>query len=100
VSLARRCTGLAAVLRVWDERAVMRARRPASHRPVQLRIWDGELPTVSLNLGPAGGQAAYFCTRSPTRGSAASTCLAALPRTARYALMIVGRLEIAAMASV
>jgi hypothetical protein len=24
-----------------------------SHRPVQLRLWDGELPPVSLGLGPA-----------------------------------------------
>ena len=29
------------------------------------------------------GQPAYFCTRAPTAGSAAVTCLAALPRTLR-----------------
>jgi hypothetical protein len=46
------------------------------------------------------GQGAYFSTISPTRGSAASTCLAALPRTALYALRITGRSESAARASV
>ena len=46
------------------------------------------------------GQAAYFCTREPTLGSAAMTCLAAPPRTARYAFKIVGRSECSACASV
>jgi MFS family permease len=45
-------------------------------------------------------QAAYLITRSPTRGSAASMCLAALPRTLPYALTIVGRPEDPALASV
>ena len=48
----------------------------------------------------ADGQDAYFSTRSPTCGSAASTFLTALPRTVRYALMTVGRLDAAARASV
>jgi hypothetical protein len=47
-----------------------------------------------------GGQGAYFSTRAPTFGSADSTCLAAPPRTAPYALMTVGRPEAAARASV
>lgn len=47
-----------------------------------------------------GGQATYFCTIAPTCGSAATTCLAAWPRTVRYALMMVGRSEAAARASV
>jgi ABC-2 type transport system permease protein len=45
-------------------------------------------------------QAAYLCTRAPTSGSAAVTCLAALPRTAPYAFVIVGRLEAAPRSSV
>ena len=45
-------------------------------------------------------QDAYFITSSPTRGSAASTFLTALPRTARYALTITGLSEISAMPSV
>ena len=47
-----------------------------------------------------GGQGVYFSTMSPTRGSAASMCLMALPRTLPYALMTVGRPEAAARASV
>ena len=48
----------------------------------------------------ASGQDAYFITRLPTAGSAATTCLVAPPRTLLYALMIVGRLDLAARASV
>jgi len=65
---------------------------------------DGMLTLRRRDPGPRGratdGQAAYFSTRSPTRGSAASTCLTALPRTAPYALITVGRPEAAARASV
>jgi hypothetical protein len=39
-------------------------------------------PAMAGQAGtPASGQEAYFITRSPTWGRAASTCLAALPRT-------------------
>ena len=56
--------------------------------------------SVAACTGASLAQVAYFCTRSPTAGSAASTCLAALPRTARYVLMITGRWETSAMPSV
>jgi hypothetical protein len=50
--------------------------------------------------GGGGGQDAYFITRSPRRGSAASICLRALPRTVLYALTIAGRLELPRIVSV
>ena len=74
--------------------------RPAPPRPGsgRGRVRRGRRPR--RRLGEMLGQTAYFMTRSPTRGSAASTCLAALPLTARYALMIVGRFDLEAMSSV
>ena len=56
-------------------------------------------PPAGRRAGQVSGQAAYSCTRAPTFGSAATTCLAAPPRTAPYAFKIVGRFDIAARAS-
>jgi uncharacterized membrane protein YfcA len=43
----------------------------------------GRTGSARRRSGQVGGQPAYFCTRAPTAGSAAVTCLAALPRTLR-----------------
>jgi hypothetical protein len=48
---------------------------------------------VAAASGDVPIQVPYFCTRAPTCGSAAAMCLAAPPRTARYALRMVGRSE-------
>ena len=77
------------------------------------RLWPARCSIVPVGRAGLGGcwhlspgeavqrgQGAYFCTRAPTCGSAAVTCLPALPRTLPYALTIVGRSEAAARASV
>jgi hypothetical protein len=61
---------------------------------------DVRSPVAEARGRTTDGQGAYFSTRAPTCGRAASTCLAALLRTAPYALMTVGRPEAAARASV
>ena len=78
-------------------------RRPALARPDgptggQAGRRDGR--PAGRRAGQVSGQAAYFCTMEPRFGSAAATCLAAPPRTARYAFRIVGRSENSARASV
>ena len=65
-----------------------------------VRVPRADHPARPRRGSRTDGQAAYFCTRKPTLGSAATTCLAALPRTARYAFKIVGRSEVSARASV
>jgi hypothetical protein len=50
------------------------------------------VPALTGPIGPprraTDGQAAYFSTRSPTCGNAASTFMTALPRTACYAAAV------------
>ena len=44
--------------------------RLRSHRPVQLRLWDGELPTVSLGLGSTSLVAPRVAALGRTGGGA------------------------------
>ena len=58
------------------------ARAPAAvPEPERAPSWRNR--PLGRRAGQVTGQPAYFCTRAPTAGSAAVTCLAALPRTLR-----------------
>ena len=85
-----------ALARDREPAAVLRRARAAEARPSGGRPATGRWTTCRSD----SGQTAYFCTREPRFGSAATTCLAAPPRTARYAFKIVGRSETSARASV
>ena len=56
---------------------------PGSGGPRSRRAQPERGDAAGRRAGQVSGQAAYFWTRAPRFGSAAVTCLAALPRTVR-----------------